>query len=278
MTGASGLTAGARGHMPVTLKHLWHVEHFEHYHLDGQRCVDVTCRMLSPGMHTSRMVWQDEFENLVTTAGLNHYLVRTIKGQSGLGGASGGYNDGRRLPTKWLAATVYTAGDVVRPSGASGQLDNNRFFICKISGTSHATTEPTWPNSANGTVVDNTVTWLELSQFLVGLITGPGSGNTYVAADTMASHAGWAENAAYSDATRRGYVPGAVAAGSVDNSASKAVFNINATATIAGCFLTDIDTKSGTLGLLFGEGNFSGGDRLVQSGDTLNVTVTISLS
>ena len=36
----------------------------------------------------------------------------------------------------------------------------------------------------------------------LGLITGPGSGNTYAAGDTMSSHAGWTENTAYSQATR----------------------------------------------------------------------------
>lgn len=32
----------------------------------------------------------------------------------------------------------------------------------------------------------------------LGLVTGPGAGNTYAAADTLASHAGWTENTAYS--------------------------------------------------------------------------------
>jgi len=37
------------------------------------------------------------------------------------------------------------------------------------------------------------------------------------AGDTMASHVSWTENVTYSDATRRTWTPGAVAAGSVDN-------------------------------------------------------------
>ena len=114
--------------------------------------------------------------------------------------------------------------------------------------------------------------------WFVGLITGPGAGNTYVAGDTSASHAGWAENVAYSNGTRPAWTPGAVAAGSVDNSASKAVFNINATATIAGCFMIDNSTKSGGTGTLLGEGNFTGGDRLVQNTDTINITVTATQS
>jgi hypothetical protein len=121
-------------------------------------------------------------------------------------------------------------------------------------------------------------TGLAAPTWFVGLITGPGGSNTYLAADTMAVHAGWAENVTYSNATRPAWTPGTVASGSVDNSAAKAIFTVNGTATIAGCFMVDNSTKSGTTGTLLGEGNFTGGDRLVQSGDTLNVTITATQS
>lgn len=97
---------------------------------------------------------------------------------------------------------------------------------------------------------------------------------TMVAGDTMASHAGWAEIVPYSDGTRPVFTPGTISAGAVDNSASKAVFNINATSTVYGCFLADNSTKSGTTGVLYGGGDF-GASRAVVNGDTLNVTVTI---
>jgi hypothetical protein len=100
---------------------------------------------------------------------------------------------------------------------------------------------------------------------------------TVVAGDVMSSHAGWAESSAYSEATRQAFTPGAVAAGSVDNSAAKAIFSINASATITGCFLTDSSTKGGTTGVLYGAGDFSA-SRAVLSGDTLTVQVTISVS
>jgi hypothetical protein len=95
-----------------------------------------------------------------------------------------------------------------------------------------------------------------------------------VAADTMASK-GFTELVPYSNATRPQYNPGTIASGSVDNSASKAVFNINATATIDGAFLVNNNTKSGTAGILLGAGEFSA-SRSVLSGDTLNVTYTFS--
>ncbi len=147
-----------------------------------------------------KLKWQDEFDNLVVTAGLNKYLDATLK--TGL-------------------------------------------------------TSPLW---------------------YVGLIKNTPA-PSYVAGDIMSSHAGWTTSTVYSNATDPAFTPGTIATGSVDNSASKAVFNINAgTDTLAGCFLKDNSTKGGTTGTLLGEGSFSGGDRAVQNGDTLNVTVTCTIS
>ena len=91
--------------------------------------------------------------------------------------------------------------------------------------------------------------------------------------DTMASHPGWSELTIYSDATRPAFTPGTVASQSVDNSASKAVFNIDATGTVAGAFLTTDNTKGGSAGILIGGGDFAA-SRGVGDGDTLNVTIT----
>ncbi len=101
---------------------------------------------------------------------------------------------------------------------------------------------------------------------------------SYVPGDIMSSHAGWVETVPYSNGTRPAFTPGTITSGSVDNSASKAVFNINATETIAGCFMADNSTKSGTTGTLLGEGSFTAGDRAVQTGATPNVTVTCAIS
>jgi len=96
-------------------------------------------------------------------------------------------------------------------------------------------------------------------------------------ADTMGSHAGWSTITPYSNATDPAWTPGTISAGSVDNSASKAVFNINAGATVYGAFMKDNNTKGGTTGTLLGAGDFSA-SRAVESGDTLSVTVTCSIS
>ena len=96
-----------------------------------------------------------------------------------------------------------------------------------------------------------------------------------VASDTMGTHSGWSEITPYSDSNRPTFTPGTIASGSVDNSASKAVFNINTSSTVYGCFLVDNNTKGGTTGTLYGGGDFSS-SRAVVNGDTLNVTVTLT--
>jgi len=97
---------------------------------------------------------------------------------------------------------------------------------------------------------------------------------TVAAADTMSSHGGWTEADDYSESVRQTFTPGSVASQSVDNSASKATFSINATVTVGGAFLTSSNTKNGTTGTLFAGGAFSGGNRSLISGDTLRVQAT----
>ena len=113
----------------------------------------------------------------------------------------------------------------------------------------------------------------------VFLVTGPGSGTTYAAADTLVSgHGGWVENTTYSETYRQTWTPGTISGGSVDNSASKAQFSINGSATIAGAGMASSNTKGGSTGTLLGAGDFTGGDRAVVDGDTINVSVTCSLT
>ena len=95
------------------------------------------------------------------------------------------------------------------------------------------------------------------------------------AGDTMASHSGWAEVVAYSQAVRQTLTLGTAAAGSIDNTASKATYSINGTATVAGAFINSNSAKSGTAGTLYGVVDF-GSSRAVISGDTLEVTVTLT--
>jgi len=114
--------------------------------------------------------------------------------------------------------------------------------------------------------------------WFLGLVTGPGSGTTFAAADTLASKA-WTEFTNYVGARKSVTFGTATTADPsvLSNSASPASFTISGGGgTVAGAFLCSVD--SGTSGILFSESDFqSPGDRVVVAGDTLNVTYTFSL-
>ena len=120
-----------------------------------------------------------------------------------------------------------------------------------------------------------TATWY------IGLY-GSGASNSPAAGDTMSSHAGWTEVVPYSQATRPACTfatPTTANPSVATNSASPAVYSINATSTVGGAFLVSDNTKSGSTGTLYSASDFtSPGDRSVVSGDTLNVTYTLSLA
>lgn len=90
------------------------------------------------------------------------------------------------------------------------------------------------------------------------------------AGDTLASHAGWAEVTPYTG-NRPAITFGATAGGS--NTATSVSYTINATATVAGAFISSVAT--GTAGTLYSAGDFAA-SRSVANGDTLNVTATVS--
>ena len=119
-----------------------------------------------------------------------------------------------------------------------------------------------------------TATWF------IGLY-GAAASNNPAAGDTAASHAGWTEVTAYSQAARPSAVFGTSTTADpsvISNTASPAVYSINGTTTVGGAFLISNSTKGGTTGILFSAADFqSPGDRSVASGDTINVTYQFSL-
>jgi hypothetical protein len=125
------------------------------------------------------------------------------------------------------------------------------------------------------------VSTAQITTWYVGLY-GAAASNTPAASDTMSSHAGWTEIDCYSDATR----PAATFAAAtnanpsvVTNTSNKAVFNIDATATVGGAFLTSDNTILGTTGTLFSAADFqSPGDRSVVSGDVISCTYEFRLT
>lgn len=113
----------------------------------------------------------------------------------------------------------------------------------------------------------------QVTTWYIGLIDNA-SFSALAAGDTAASHAGWIESTAYSDATRITWGAGTAATRSITN-ASTADFSINGTATIKGIFIISNSTKGGTTGTLWSTAAF-GSTVAVANGDTLKVTYTVS--
>ena len=115
----------------------------------------------------------------------------------------------------------------------------------------------------------------------LGLVEGPGSGTTYAAGNTLATHAGWTEltpGTAYTG-NRKAVTFGTATTADpsvITNSASPSSFSMLVNGTVvAGALLCSV--ASGTSGVLFSAGDFTGGDKTVDNGDTLNVTYSFSL-
>lgn len=104
------------------------------------------------------------------------------------------------------------------------------------------------------------------------------------AADTMASHAGWLEagnaNAPQYSGTRKTCVWSAASAGAKALSAALS-FAITSNGTIVGAFINygsgATNVIDATTGTLFSAGPFTGGNRAVLIGDTVNVSYSVSL-
>lgn len=98
-----------------------------------------------------------------------------------------------------------------------------------------------------------------------------GTGSAAVG-DTLASHAGWSELTPYSG-NRPAITWGTTSGGS--NTSTAVSIAITGTATVAGAFVASVNT--GSSGTLYSATDFSA-SRSVANGDTLNVTITISVT
>jgi hypothetical protein len=186
------------------------------------------------------------------------------------------------------AQDVVSASLVARP-GSTERVGAGGVFTVTCHGSDG---QFKWSDSFHNLVVNEGLQDMNSKYFkgsgytaawFLGLVTGPGSGTTYAAGNTLAVHAGWTENTAYTTTGGAG-VRAAVTFGTattadpsvIANTASPSVFTMTSNAqTIAGAFLASVST--GTSGILFSAGDFTGGDKLVDSGDSLSVTYSFSL-
>jgi hypothetical protein len=130
--------------------------------------------------------------------------------------------------------------------------------------------------------------WLAGSAYTVTgpymLLISSSSYSAISAADTMASHAGWLEGGGTNAPTYSGNRPTCVfssaSAGAKALSAALG-FSITGTGTIKGVAIVTgsgaVATKDNTSGTLLSAGLFTGGDRSVLNGDTVNVSWSLSL-
>jgi hypothetical protein len=98
-----------------------------------------------------------------------------------------------------------------------------------------------------------------------------GAGSAVVG-DTLASHAGWAEVTPYTG-NRSAITFGTTSGGSNTATAVSYAITLAGPTTVAGAFVCSVNT--GTSGTLYSAGDFAV-SRSVVSGDTLNVTLTVS--
>jgi len=114
----------------------------------------------------------------------------------------------------------------------------------------------------------------QVTTWYIGLVDNSGW-TAFADADTLSSHAGWAENTDYTEANRVTWAEDAAAARAITNSTT-ADFSVNASGNIKGIFVSSNNVKStGNTGTLWSTAAFSS-VVAVTSGDTLKVTYTIS--
>jgi hypothetical protein len=136
-----------------------------------------------------------------------------------------------------------------------------------------------WQDSGNNLIVNTGLDFLlendlVASSLYIGLTDAT---PTIAAADTMASHSGWVEVTTYDEAARPAWGQGA-ASGGVTTNSSAATFTANDTANVGGGFLSTNATKGGTAGTLFSVKAASQGNRPLVAADTLDVTITLTVT
>jgi hypothetical protein len=121
---------------------------------------------------------------------------------------------------------------------------------------------------------------------VMGLMGNYSGSSTPAYTDTQSSHGGWLEvgstNAPSYSGTRKtpAFSSATNANPSVLSTSAAVVFSMTSSGTVTGAFINIGGTSAidNTTGTLFSAGNFTAGSKTVTSGDTINVTYTLSAS
>jgi hypothetical protein len=124
--------------------------------------------------------------------------------------------------------------------------------------------------------------YLDGSAYTETIVMGLKGTGSAAAGDTQASHAGWNEVGGTNAPAYTGNRPAptfSAAAAGVKATSSAVSFAITSAGTVAGCFINNggSATKDNTTGVLVSAGDFTGGSKTVDNGDTLNVTYSLAL-
>lgn len=213
-----------------------------------------------------KLKWVESFCNRVVNSGLDDLLDKYFKGAA-------------YTASHFVALIGAGTGTVAITSGADAVTGSGTAFTAADNGSDMLIVGAAAASADLFTTIDafTSGTSISVANNAGSTVSGVAYAVEPRAADVMNSKS-FNENTAYSNATRPALTLGSVSGQSVNNSASRAQFDINANGTrLFGAFVTTNSTKGGTTGTLYGGGLFSA-SRLLNNGDSLFVTVTLTTS
>jgi hypothetical protein len=223
-----------------------------------------------------KVKWKEDFHNLVTDNGMDYLLYRmfnptvAVPALNAASHKAGGDWGGRKVPRFWPTNQAVALGEYIQPTTYNGY-----FFICgaRTGGNTTGASEPSWVTTIGATTSDDEVTWYR-NDWYVGI-----KSNVNGAAGDVIDSKGWTERTNYNGERKAWDIAGSNtgSGGRSVTSASACQFVCNGQNVVGGAFLTNFPIKgNATTGVLYGNGEFT--DRTAESGDTLNVTVTVSFT
>lgn len=182
-----------------------------------------------------------------------------------------------------LSTQAHADATVVRGAGAQESLEVEGRYEVWCVGTDG---KEKWRDKIKNVVTtvgknDLLDKYLKGAAYTQTIVMGLAGTGAKAAANTQASHAAWLEvglaNLPTYTGNRKAVVMGAAAAGS--STSPTQAFAMTGSGTVSGCFINNNGsaTKDDTTGVLFSAGDFTAGDKIVTSGDTVNVTYTLGV-